>query len=40
MNIVRQLMYFKDPEMLKIAQLIDFPVFAYLEFGMRKLGIK
>jgi len=35
MNIVRQLLYFRDPEMLKVAQLIDFPVFAYLEFGMR-----
>jgi len=35
MNIVRQLMYLKDPEMMKVAQLIDNPLFAYLEFGNR-----
>jgi len=33
LNILRQILYANNPEMMKLAKLLDHPVFAYMEFG-------
>ena len=33
LNILRQILYANNPEMIKLAKLLDHPVFAYMEFG-------